>query len=57
VLELLKSWGIEGLQKHCDSVSKFYKLKSEIFLKYATKHLANHADFYAPTAGKPFKSG
>ncbi|KAI0034758.1 pyridoxal phosphate-dependent transferase [Vararia minispora EC-137] len=51
VVTLLKSWGYEGLKKHTENVSAFYRAKRDVFQAAFEKHLTGLAEVTPPEAG------
>ncbi|KAF9910295.1 hypothetical protein BX616_010889 [Lobosporangium transversale] len=48
---LLKNWGHQGFYEHTRHVAAFYHKRSQVFCKYARKHLEGLAEFTEPNAG------
>jgi len=48
---LLDQWGYEGLMSHVKSVESFYKVRRDLLLKAADKHLAGLASYWVPQGG------
>lgn len=49
--ELLRSWGIEGLNRHTAQVQSLYKRRRDLFIKAVDKHLKGLVEYSIPKAG------
>lgn len=51
---LFSGWGYEGLKKHVDYVSQFYRAKRDVFENAMKRHLDGLAEWVTPEAGMFF---
>jgi kynurenine/2-aminoadipate aminotransferase len=48
---LLTKWGIDGLDKHVQSVQDMYRKQRDMFVECVEKHLKDYVSYSVPTAG------